>query len=113
MYGHFGLAGAYVEDPGAALQKTHRERIARDERQRRCEQWLAGKLTGQTFHSYEALRYAAVVVTEQVMGPLDEDRSKVIADACRALFGGLSETKRTSVKINEAGRVEYVLFRAA
>jgi hypothetical protein len=103
-----------IYDHGVAdLQRTHEERRKREERQARCEKWLASKLTGHTFHSYEALRYAAVVVTETMYGPLDEDRSELIAAATRALFAGLSETGRTSVKIGETGRVEYVIFKAA
>lgn len=109
-----GVLQSHVYDQGLAdLQRQHHERRKREERQQRCERWLAAKLTGQVYYSYESLRYAAVVVTEQMYGPLDEDRSKLIADATRALFGGLSQTQRTSVKIGAAGTVEYVIFKAA
>src|SRR5690348_3326043 len=91
MEGHFGLAGAYQEDPGAALQRWHRERIARTEREERCEKWIAAKLVGQSFSTLAELTFAAVAVTETFYGrKLTSEEHELIQTACRSLASGLT-----------------------
>ena len=114
MNGHFGLAGPHTVDPGAWLQQQHREREAKNARQERAEAWLGKHLVGQTFWSWESIRYAAIKTTETAYGrPITEDENTVITNAARAIWGGLALRARTVSKIGENGTVEYISIQAA
>lgn len=90
MNGAFGLAGPYTQDPGAELQRRHREREAAQEREDRACKWIAGKLIGQTYENRGELTYAATQLVVTYYGrPLTADEHSLIERACRTLASGL------------------------
>lgn len=112
--GHFGLAGPYARDPGAELQRWHRERREREERQERVENWLSCRLAGLTFHSYDSLVFAATRHWEIVRGAeLTAEESQLIQNAACAVWAGLAQRARTALEVNERGMVESITFKAA
>jgi len=91
MDGHFGLAGVYVVDPGAELQRLHDQRRKQNERQERAERWIANRMVGRAFASFEALQTAACAETVAAYDrALASEEHTMITNACRALWSGLS-----------------------
>jgi hypothetical protein len=115
MHGDFGLAGTYQRDPGAELQRWHRERIAREEREERAIRWLADHTVGQVFHSFESLRYAAIRTFETLRGrPATEQENQILTNAARALWSGISLRARTQITLTDTGHVaSLTILRAA
>ena len=108
--GRFTTFGStWVFDQGVAALLRQK---AEDERQQRAETWVAEKFAGRTFHSFEALVTCARSLLEQTIGgAMPEEHLRVLTNACRALFGGLSQTGgRAQIKIGVDGRPEYVSF---
>ena len=94
-------------------QRLHEQRRKEQERCARAERWLADKLAGETYHSVESLRYAAIRTYETLRGrPCDADEHKLLTAAARTLWCGLSQTRRAQVRIAD-GAVQSVSFRAA
>lgn len=78
------------------------------------ESWLADRLAGLTFHSMEALTFAATRHFELVRGSaLTEDEQQLIQRAANSVWCGLAARARTALEINERGLVESLHFRAA
>jgi hypothetical protein len=105
----------YTFDHGAAdLERANRDYRAQMDRQERCEAWLVSRLAGLTFYSYDALVDAAVRHFELVRGAeLTEDEARLLENAARAVWGGLSQRALCRLEINEQGRVASVTIRSA
>jgi hypothetical protein len=110
-----GVLQSHTFDQGhAALERDARDYRARMDRQERCEAWMVAKLAGLTFYSYDALVDAATAHFERVRGTaLTEDEGRLIANAARAVWGGLAERALCRLTIGETGRVESITIRAA
>jgi hypothetical protein len=90
MNGAFGIAGPYREDPGSALQRTHREREADHARLDRACKWIAATMVGRTFGSRGDLTDAACALLVRHYGrALTADEHEVAVRACRVLASGL------------------------
>lgn len=94
-------------------RRLHEQRRKDEARAARAESWLASKLAGQTFHSFESLRYAAIRTYETLrQRPCDADEHALLTAAARTVWCGLSQTRRA--QINVVGSVvQSVTFRAA
>jgi hypothetical protein len=110
-----GVLQSHTYDQGAAdLERANRDYRAQMDRQERCEAWMVAKLAGLTFYSYDALVDAAVKHFERVRGTeLTEDEARLIANAARAVWGGLAERALCRLTIGETGRVESITIRSA
>ena len=110
-----GVLQSSTFDHGEAeRQRKHHARIAAAARQERAEAWLAGRLVGQTYHSFESIRYAAIKTAETAYArPLTDDENAVITNAARAIWTGLTLRARTDTKLDEFGRIERLTIRAA
>jgi hypothetical protein len=110
-----GVLQSYTYDHGAAeREREHAAYRKQQDRQDRAEAWLVGKLAGLTFYSYDALVFAAVKHFELVRGAeLTEDESRLLENAARAVWGGLSQRAVSRLEINDAGRVASVTIRSA
>jgi hypothetical protein len=110
-----GVLQSYTFDQGAAaLEREHTAYRQQQERQDRAEAWLVERLAGLTFYSYDALVDAAVRHFELVRcAELTEDESRLLENAARAVWGGLSQRALCRLEINEVGRVASVTIRSA
>jgi hypothetical protein len=110
-----GVLQSHTYDQGAAEgEREHAAYRKQQDRQDRAESWLVRKLAGLTFYSYDALVFAAVKHFELVRGAeLTEDESRLLENAARAVWGGLSQRAVCRLEINEAGRVASVTIRSA
>jgi hypothetical protein len=89
--GHFGFAGAFVEDPGAYNQRQHRARQAREEFDARVYRFLGIELYGKSFRSLEALTDAACAAAVTHQGrALSDEQHAALDRCCRALWGGVA-----------------------
>jgi hypothetical protein len=116
MRGTFnGSQSSYTYDHGAAdREREHAAYRQQQDRQDRAEAWLVSRLAGLTFYSYDALVFAAVKHFELVRGAeLTEDESRLLENAARAVWGGLSQRAVCRLEINDAGRVASVTIRSA
>lgn len=113
--GLFGLAGAYTTDPGAALQRDHRERVAQHENDERAEKWVATKLVGRTFTSYQDLLTAACVeAVRHYDRALTPSEHATLSRAARTLFAGLAfRATLAPVRAIVTTEPHAVTFRAA
>lgn len=106
-----GAQSPDVFDHGLARLRAENDARRREiERQERAEQWIAGKMAGLTFHSFESLVETIVRVVETVSGPMSDDQRRVATNAARALYAGLVLRDRTSISIDARGRVERITF---
>jgi hypothetical protein len=110
-----GVLQSYTFDQGVAdREREHTAYRKQQERQDRAEAWLVSRLAGLTFYSYDALVFAAVKHFELVRGAeLTEDESRLLENAARAVWGGLSQRAVCRLEINDAGRVASVTIRSA
>jgi hypothetical protein len=105
----------YTFDQGvAAREREHAAYRKAQDRQDRAEAWLVERLAGLTFHSYDALVFAAVRHFELVRGAeLTEDEARLLENAARAVWGGLAARAVSRLEINDVGRVASVTIRSA
>jgi hypothetical protein len=110
-----GVLQSHTFDHGrAAAERAHQDYRAQMDRQERAEAWMVARLAGLTFYSYDALVDAATRHFELVRGTaLTEDEARLIANAARAVWGGLSQRALCRLEINETGRVASVTIRSA
>ena len=108
------LSGDVFDHGEAERQRKHHARIAAAARQERAEAWLGQRLVGQTYHSFESIRYAAICAAEVAYArPLTPDENTVITNAARAIWSGLTLRARTDTKLDAFGRIERLTIRAA
>jgi hypothetical protein len=107
--------GPYSFDHQAkALQDYHAAQRAREERQDRAERWLADRLSGLTFASFETLTTTALNTFQNYAGRLaTEDERRVLEDASRCLWAGVSLRQRTALELDAVGYVQALTFKAA
>jgi hypothetical protein len=98
----------------AASQRWLEEKRQREERQDRAERWLADRLSGLTFASFETLTTVALNTFQNYAGRLaTEDERRVLEDAARCLWAGVSLRQRTALELDAVGYVQALTFRAA
>ena len=89
-HGHFNTSGSpYRIDPKTAFYRAQDEERRVTELTERTAQWLAGKLSGHSYDSLDALQRAATEVVEDwEMGELDDTMAKIVRSACVLLWVG-------------------------
>jgi hypothetical protein len=116
MRGTFnGSQSSYTYDHGAADRERERAEYRKaQDRQDRAEAWLVERLAGLTFHSYDALVFAAVRHFQLVRhAELTEDETRLLENAARAVWGGVAPRALSRMEVNEAGHVASVTIRSA
>lgn len=115
MNGEFGISGPYTRDPGAELQRSHRERREREAREARAVEWLASAVVGKTFHSYESLLTAGCRTYSTLRArALTPDEHELLSRAARALWTGLAlRASLVAVKVETVRGNGQVTFRRA
>jgi hypothetical protein len=110
-----GVLQSYTFDQGAAdREREHAAYRKQQERQDRAEVWLVERLAGLTFHSYDALVFAAARHFQLVRGAeLTEDEAKLLENAARAVWGGVAPRALSRMEVNDAGRIASVTIRSA
>jgi hypothetical protein len=106
--------GFYHRSDRDAFYRQHAAQRAREERQDRAERWLADRLSGLTFASFDTLATTALNTFQNYAGRLaTEDERKVLEDAARCLWAGVSLRQRTALELDAVGYVQALTFKAA
>ena len=85
--GHFSTSGPYRLDPRTEFYRAQDEERRVTELTERAARWLAGKLSGHSYDSLDALQRAAAEVVE-TWRPIDDELAGVVRRAVVLLWVG-------------------------
>jgi hypothetical protein len=109
-----GILSPNTFDHGAAaLQREHRAREARLNREARAERWLVSLMAGRTFHSVDALVETAKGHVVALRGDITMEETDLLIRAARVVWAGLNTPAGIQRTYTPTGLVESITFPRA
>jgi hypothetical protein len=109
-----GILSPNTFDHGAAaLQREHRAREARLNREARAERWLVSLMAGRTFHSVDTLIATATQHVIAARGDITLEETDLLTRAARVVWAGLNAPAGIQRTYTPTGLVESITFPRA